>query len=205
MEQDIKQRVANNLVALRKSKDLTQQDVARILNYSDKSVSKWEHADSLPDISILSAMCDMYGVTLDFLIRADAGAEIKTLREKDQKQTAAETSNRIIIILMSIVAVYLVASVIFVYSTYYDGTQPVWQAFIWAIPVCCLFLLYYNRKWFKRKILSVVFLSVLTWSALLSAFLQFLPMTPWLLFILGIPVQIIILLATQLTKNGGKK
>ena len=41
MKDDIKTTVANNLIALRKSKGLTQADVANALNYSDKSVSKW--------------------------------------------------------------------------------------------------------------------------------------------------------------------
>lgn len=201
MDEDVKTRVANNLVALRKSKNLTQQDVAKILNYSDKSVSKWEHADSLPDISILSAMCDMYGVTLDFLTHADAEREINALRESEHKKSAGIASNRIVIILMTVVAVYLVSSVIFVYSTYYGNAQPIWQAFVWGVPVSCLFMLYYNRKWFRLKSLKVIILSLLTWSVILSAFLQFLPRTLWLLFILGIPLQIIILLGTQLNKK----
>ena len=66
---DIKSIVASNLIALRKSRKMTQADVAEKLNYSDKSVSKWEHADSLPYISILSALAFLYGVPLDSLTR----------------------------------------------------------------------------------------------------------------------------------------
>ena len=83
MKDDIKTTVANNLIALRKSKGLTQADVANALNYSDKSVSKWEHADSLPDISILSALADMYGVTLDYLTHEDAEERLSYMNEKE--------------------------------------------------------------------------------------------------------------------------
>ena len=88
MKDDIKTTVANNLIALRKSRNLTQADVANALNYSDKSVSKWEHADSLPDISILSALCDMYGVTLDYLTHENAEETLS--QTKDEKQPEFE-------------------------------------------------------------------------------------------------------------------
>ena len=51
--ENIKEIIAGNLVALRKSKRMTQQELAEKLNYSDKAVSRWEHAETLPDIETL--------------------------------------------------------------------------------------------------------------------------------------------------------
>ena len=64
---NIKNIIAKNLVELRKRKKYTQQDLANILQYSDKAISKWEKGDSLPDIEILYQICNLYGVTLDYL------------------------------------------------------------------------------------------------------------------------------------------
>ena len=78
--QDIKATVAKNIVSLRTKAGLTQIELAQKLNYSDKSVSKWEHADSLPDISILYALADMYGVTLDYLTSDNAEEQANMMK-----------------------------------------------------------------------------------------------------------------------------
>jgi transcriptional regulator with XRE-family HTH domain len=64
---DLKQLIAQNLVELRKSRKYTQQDIANMVQYSDKAVSKWEKGESLPDIEVLYQICNIYGVTLDYL------------------------------------------------------------------------------------------------------------------------------------------
>ena len=64
---DLKIIIARNLVELRKRNKYTQQDLAEILQYSDKAISKWEKGDSLPDIEVLYQICKLYGVTLDYL------------------------------------------------------------------------------------------------------------------------------------------
>lgn len=198
MKDDIKTTVANNLIALRKSKGLTQADVANALNYSDKSVSKWEHADSLPDISILSALADMYGVTLDFLTHEDAREQISYLSEKKKP----DRERQLTIEVLTVTIVFLCATVLFVYGYCFASvkTQDFWTAYIWAIPVSALFLWNYNRKWHKNKLESTILLSILLWSLLLCIFLQFGNYKLWLIFILGVPMEIIIVLSSNLTK-----
>lgn len=198
MKDDIKTTVANNLIALRKSKGLTQADVANALNYSDKSVSKWEHADSLPDISILSALADMYGVTLDFLTHEDAREQISYLSEKKKP----DRERQLTIEVLTVTIVFLCATVLFVYGYCFASvkTQDFWTAYIWAIPVSALFLWNYNRKWHKNKLESTILLSILLWSLLLCIFLQFGDYKLWLIFILGVPMEIIIVLSSNLTK-----
>ena len=48
---------------------MTQAELAERLNYSDKAISKWERAESIPDIYILKRLADMFGVTVDWLIK----------------------------------------------------------------------------------------------------------------------------------------
>ena len=60
--ENVKEIIAKNLLELRKQRRYTQQDLATKLNYSDKAISRWEHAETLPDIETLCKICDLYGV-----------------------------------------------------------------------------------------------------------------------------------------------
>ena len=51
--EDIKSIVAKNITELRLLNNMTQMELAEKLNYSDKTISKWERAESTPDISVL--------------------------------------------------------------------------------------------------------------------------------------------------------
>ena len=48
--EDIKHNFSENLIKLRKAKNLTQLQLAEKLNYSDKAISKWEVGSVLPDV-----------------------------------------------------------------------------------------------------------------------------------------------------------
>lgn len=193
MEEDVKKIVAKNLINLRKSLNLTQADVAKKLNYSDKSISKWEHADSLPDISILYELSEMYGVTVDYLVHDNPEEQLKFTKSKID-------SSSIIVIALAVTSIYLIATIAFIYSTL-NGSSPFWQAFVWGLPVCFVCMLYYNRRYIKVKGLKSILTSMLLWSLLASVFLQFGEYKLWMVFILGVPIQIIILLIARLEKT----
>lgn len=63
--------LAENLKALRKGKDQTQEEVAEMLGVSSQSVSKWERGETLPDIMLLPALANLYNVSVDALIGMD--------------------------------------------------------------------------------------------------------------------------------------
>lgn len=192
---DIKNIVANNLIALRKSRKMTQADVAEKLNYSDKSVSKWEHADSLPDISILYALADMYGVTLDYLTSDNAEEQANMMKTPEKSLE----NDRIIIASLTVTSVFLIAALVFVYIYLNAKISSGWIAFVWALPVSFAALAYYNRIWSKNKIYAITLKSLLLWTLLAAICLQFMSYRLWLIFVLGVPLQLIILLAANLT------
>ncbi len=64
---ELRKIIGKNLSELRKRKKYTQQELGEILLYSDKTISKWEKGESLPGIEILCSLCDLYGITLDYL------------------------------------------------------------------------------------------------------------------------------------------
>lgn len=60
-----------NLKNLRKQKNLTQEQVAELLDVSKQSVSRWENNATYPDITFLPSLASFYDVTVDYLLGAD--------------------------------------------------------------------------------------------------------------------------------------
>ena len=66
-----KKTLGSFLSALRRAQGLTQQDVADRLAVSNKAVSRWERDEAMPDITLLPAIADLFGVTVDELLRGE--------------------------------------------------------------------------------------------------------------------------------------
>ena len=199
---DVRQIIAENLIELRKLNKLTQLELAEKLNYSDKAISKWERAESLPDVEILCQIADLYGVSLDYLVTKDH--EEATLEYKISKERA--NVNKTIITWLSVFsAVLLVVLSYFLVLTI--TKENLWILFVWMVPLCSTIYLVFNCIWGKRKYRYIV-LSLLMWSLIASFALQFMKYNIWLIFTLGVPGQIIILLIFQLGRiktNSHKK
>ena len=59
---------SDNLVTLRKAKNMTQEELAEKLNVTRQTLSKWETGDSLPDIEKSRMIADIFDVSLDELV-----------------------------------------------------------------------------------------------------------------------------------------
>ena len=59
------------LKELRKAKNKTQQDIARLTGYKQTLVSKWEHSDREPDTDTLIKLAKYFNVSVDYLIGKD--------------------------------------------------------------------------------------------------------------------------------------
>lgn len=82
--------LGEKLQTLRRSRGLSQEQLAEILEVSRQAVSKWENGDSAPDLDRLRAICTYFGVTTDYLIwdepeDAPRGAEEARSRETQRK------------------------------------------------------------------------------------------------------------------------
>jgi len=191
---NIKQIIANNLVELRKRKKYTQQDLANMLGYSDKSISKWEKGDSLPDIETLYQICNLYNVKLDYLIHEGNWDDKQEYVNKNYYKR-----NKILIILMVLSIVWFVAIAVLSYSITFHAGIPYWTACTWAVPVTALVLLYFNKRWGKRN-WKFPIIAILIWTGLAAVYLQilFLGSNIWPIFLLGIPIQLVVVLWSQI-------
>ncbi|MBR2432850.1 MAG: helix-turn-helix transcriptional regulator [Clostridia bacterium] len=194
--ENVKEIIAKNLVELRKSRKYTQQQLAEKLNYSDKAISRWEHAESLPDIETLCKICDIYGVKFEYLLQ-----EEQPKRSKNPYVVQSNTGNKIAITLIAASSVWMVAVLIYFYTTLIYKSN-LWTTFIWAIPVTGLVVQFCNRLWGTR-LFKYIIISFNAWTIILAVYLQLLSQNhnAWMLFILGIPIQVIIFLAATLKRG----
>ena len=63
---------ADKLITLRKKAGWSQEELAEKLNVTRQSVSKWEGAQSVPDIDKILQLSCLFGVTTDYLLKDDA-------------------------------------------------------------------------------------------------------------------------------------
>ena len=82
---------------LRKSKGLTQEQLAIQLNVSSQAVSKWETDLSIPDLPILIELSNIFNVTLDELIKQQERQEIVKVIEPEQRKPINQMMLRIIV------------------------------------------------------------------------------------------------------------
>ena len=195
---DLKLIVAKNIAELRTSNRMTQLDLAEKLSYSDKAVSKWERGDSLPDITVLKEIADMFNVTVDYLLEENhTGKFIK----KDVNESI--NSARAIITGLSILLVWFLATLAFVVLLIvvpkFDWS---WLAFIYALPATAIVWLIFNTIWFNKRV-NYFIISFLGWTTLCSIHLSLLSVSynTWMVYLLGIPAQIIIIVWSRFKKK----
>lgn len=161
-EKEFKQRVAKRLVYYRKKEGITQGQLAQILNYSDKSVSKWERGDGLPDVYVLHKIAEHYGVTMNDL----TGGEDPVQRDRVKER-------RRFIPVLSIGIAWLVASVCFFMLKVLVPTLPkTWLTFIYAIPVSFIIATVFSTMWYDL-LARCVSVSGIIWGVFVSVILTF--------------------------------
>lgn len=187
MEKDINKIISSNLSRLRKNKKLTQLELANKFNFSDKTISKWESGESLPNIEVLCKLAEFYNLTLN-----DLTNENLEIDEIDKKANKELITNKIIIASLAVSVVWIVTTIVYTYVKVNSG-HNLWILFIWALPLSLIVTLIFNSVWGKQKV-GVILFSLLLWTLITAIFLQFLELVVWPIFIIGIPSQVAIIL-----------
>ncbi|MDE7229240.1 MAG: helix-turn-helix domain-containing protein [Oscillospiraceae bacterium] len=76
---------ADKLIRLRKKSGMSQEEFAEKMNVSRQAVSKWESAQSVPDLERILKIADMFGVTTDYLLKDDIEDEEFTAVDYSEK------------------------------------------------------------------------------------------------------------------------
>ena len=178
--------IGQNLARLRKMANMTQLDLAEKLNYSDKSISKWEQGNGIPDIHILVRIAELFDVTVDDLVKEHP--------EKEVLPRNTKLLRRVIILMLSVGLCWLVAVVGFVLFYIFSDMPHVWLAFLFAVPASAIVVLVFSCIW-SWKWVRIVSLSVLIWTALtvVTVTAYFYGHAIWLVFLIGVPLQVLAL------------
>ena len=185
----LKSIIAKNITDLRHASNMTQLELAEKLNYSDKAVSKWERGEAVPDIIVLKGIADIFHVTVDYLLE-------EVHKESAPARSQVNPRRRGVIAWLAVLLVWMVATIAFVaIQLAIARVGRSWLAFVWAVPVSALVWLVMNTVWFNRR-RNYMIISLLMWSTLAAAHLSLFvfEMNVWLIYLLGIPAQIIIFL-----------
>ena len=117
---------ADKLIALRKKAGWSQEELAEQLGVTRQSVSKWEGAQSVPDMDKVVQMSRLFGVTTDFLLKDELSEEEDYTRENKAKSPVIGAVSGIYWLLVT--AVYL----FYTFGPMGNG-QPKYSWFIWAV------------------------------------------------------------------------
>ena len=194
---DIKRIIAENITELRLLNDMTQAQLGEKLNYSDKTVSKWERGESTPDIEVLSELSDLFGVSIDSLIREDGIADKTEVNQR--RQTIYNHRAVMYIVEGSVMVAALFAFIITSLIIRRSAFQILY--FVYAIPVVLIIKLILNSVWFNPRN-NYYIVSVLMWSILAAIYITFLyfDINVGLIFLLGAAGQIIIVICSFVTR-----
>jgi transcriptional regulator with XRE-family HTH domain len=156
-ENKLKNTIAQRIVYYRKLNNMTQAELAEKLNYSDKSVSKWERGEGLPDVVVLAMMAELFGVTVNDLISGDTAPKKPTGR--------LPVKDRILIPMMAVGLVLVAASIVYlVLRLVFPDMQRLWLIYIYAVPACCVVALVLLKLWWTLPA-RFVCVSLLLWSS----------------------------------------
>ena len=101
-----KEILVDNLIALRKERELTQSELGQLVGYSDKAVSRWERGESIPDVDTLEKIAEIFKVPFVALFTEKAVEK----RDKNEKR---QTLNKIIVSALAVIAVWFLATLLF--------------------------------------------------------------------------------------------
>ena len=182
--EELKNIIAQNIYNYRIAMGITQIELAQRLNYSDKSISKWERGASVPDVYVLKQMAELFGVKVDDLLIPHEGHKVV--------ETGQKRANKLLITLLAAGLVWLVATLVYVVLLLFRVPHA-WKSFIYALPATAVVLIVFSALWGKQWHTCLAS-SLCIWTVLGSIYITFLGTRAWLWFLIGIPLQILTLL-----------
>ena len=122
--ENVKAIVSQNLLRLRKENNLTQAELARRINYSDKAISRWEAGEVVPDLETIYALSEVFDVPVSQITEARSkGADGNRGKELGQKILSQ---------------IFLCCEIWLIFST----------IFVWSFTTCIYLHLIESNPWY---------------------------------------------------------
>ena len=182
---EVKEIIGKNIQKLRLKSKMTQFELADKLNYSDKTISKWERGESAPEPETMLELSKLFNVKIDYFYYAE------------HQNQYVNPSNRIRVkdllftILMS-VTIFTISTAIFLLGCFIDkhNAAKFWIAFVYSVPFTSIIVYIYFRRE-NNRLGMIISSSCCMWSILTVVFLQMLLVNInfWMIFLIGAPFQ----------------
>ena len=178
--ENVKAIVSQNLLRLRKENNLTQAELARRINYSDKAISRWEAGEVVPDLETIYALSEVFDVP------------VSQITESHSEESAGENEKtglgqKILSQIFLCCEIWFIFTALYVYVKLTKQTN-IWQLFVWCVPACLLVLWFFNRKE-PMNILLFIYSTAFVWTFITCIYLHLLVSNPWYIFFIGLPAQ----------------
>ena len=192
-----KQIFAQNLVFFRNQMNISQKDIAEKLGTNNKNISKWENAETVPDVFTIKKIADIFNITVDTLITpitqdnkiAIQTKKIRPLRFKIYMLLMANA----ILLLLTCIAVYILKS---------SNVEifPIWYLFLYILPFMDLSVFIFICVVGKKA--DPISLSIFGWLITLCFFISFINVKNIeYIFIITIAYQIFTIIFTNLINS----
>jgi len=191
---ELKLVTASNIIKLRTGAGMTQAELGAALNYSDKTISKWERGEAIPDAWVLTQMAEIFGVSVDMLL----SSHDKWQPAPDPDAVPDRSYSVNMIIAVAVIGVWTLALTAFV-ALWLVGIIR-WQIFVVALPVSILTYLVLICVFGKRRHLQYV-IAVFVFSLFLTVYLLFLHSNPWQIFLICVLAEVLVFLSCNIKKR----
>ena len=194
---ELKLVTAGNLIKLRTGRGLTQAELGAMLNYSDKTISKWERGEAIPDAYVLTQLAEIFGVTVDSLLSPPEKWRPPVPEEKQEHSYSSG-----VITAIAVIGVWTLALTAFV--ALWLAHIICWQIFVVSLPVSLLtYLVLICNFGMTRHLKGVVAAFVL--SLFVMIYLLFWNANPWQIFLIAILAEVIVFLSFRVRRKPARK
>ena len=191
---ELKSVFASNLIKLRTASGMTQAELGCKLNYSDKSVSKWERAEALPDAYNLKKLAELFNTTVDELLSEEPNIFNTAKRNEPGYSRKA-------VLLVSLSGLWTIAVLVFVVCWIFIG--PKYIILACAIPASIVLMLIFNSIW-NHGLRNYWFVATLIPVSIGVLYLIFLSHNPWQIFLIIIPAEFVAFFSFKIGKHNKK-
>ncbi len=191
---ELKLVTASNLIKLRTGAGMTQAELGAALNYSDKTISKWERGEAIPDAYVLTQIAEIFGVTVDDLL----SSHDKWEPAPDTDGVPEKSYSVSMILAVAVLGVWTLALTAFV-ALWLVGVIR-WQIFAVALPASVLTYLVlicvFGRKRHLQYVIALFVLSVFV-----AVYLLFVDANPWQIFLVCALAEVLVFLSCNIRKR----
>lgn len=193
-----KEILAQNIVFFRKKMGFSQTELAKELQYSNKNISKWENAETTPDIFTIKKLAKIFNVSVDTLLNPI------TNENKDAIKTKLAVPFRwkvYMLLLINSLVIFAACTVLFVLKSANYTDFPLGFIFVYILPIIDLSVFIFICCTKKR--IDIISLSLFGWLIILACFISFIN-TPniFYIFFLGLAYQFFAIVFAKLINSG---